>query len=285
MIENTLSTATTVGEARAILLHHLGDTLEIDHLLCATLRCERSRLYAHRQMKISRADRLHLQTRLQRRLQGVPLAYVTGSCEFFSLELEITPDALIPRPATETLVEAALATMKQQARVLELGTGCGAVAITLAQQRPDATITACDISTDALALAQRNAKRHGVEVKYIESDWFNNLADQRFDLIVANPPYLDEQDPEVDPSVLAHEPRVALVARERGLACLHRIIADAPAHLYTPGALVLEHGYSQTTQVRKRLAAAGFSRLRCTRDLAGHPRVATGTKMPGRQTQ
>ena len=263
---------------RAVLHRRLDDTLEVDHLLCTTLRCERSHLYAHRQARLDRADRLRLETLLKRRLQGMPLAYVTGSCEFFSLKLETTPDALIPRPATETLVETALAAMKRRARVLELGTGCGAVAIALAHRRPDAAVTACDFSTDALALARRNAKRHGVEVRFVASDWFVGFAGQRFDLIVANPPYLDERDPEVTSSVRAYEPHVALFARERGFACLRRIVADAPAHLNDRGTLVLEHGYNQAARVGRMLSAAGFSELRRTRDLAGHPRVAVGRK-------
>ena len=278
MIENPGFYANTIGEARAILRNRLENTLEVDCLLCAVLNCDRSYLYTQQRATISRADKRRLETLLQRRLQGTPLAYLIGNCEFFSLELEIRPGVLIPRPSTETLVETALVTMQRQARVLDLGTGCGCVAIALARRRPDVTVTACDINADALALARQNAKRHNVRINFIESDWFAGLPDRHVDLIVANPPYVDKHDPELEPEVLAHEPRSALFAGERGLACLRRIVTDAPEHLHHGGALALEHGYTQAIEVDRMMAAAGIVESGCTPDLAGHPRVTMGFK-------
>lgn len=285
MTESAVSAAATtatatISETRAWLRHHLGNALETDHLLCFILGCERSYLYAHQEDKIDLARGRYLATLLHRRLQGVPLAYLTGSCQFFSLEFEITPTVLIPRPATETLVEVGLASMKKRAHVLDLGTGCSAVAVAIAHERPDATITACDNDPDALALARRNAKRHGVEIEFVGSDWFSRLTGRRFDVIVANPPYVDRDDPALDAEVAAHEPHTALFAQDRGLACLRRIIAAAPEHLHDQGVLALEHGYNQAVSVGWSMEATGFLDLGCSHDCDGHPRVTAGTWKP-----
>ena len=283
-------TANTVGEARAALHHYLNDGTESDQLLCHVLNCNRARLYAHPEAVLAPAYRQHLTELLQKRLDGTPLAYLTSVCEFFSLEFEVTPAVLIPRAETETLVETALTLIPEStpdgAHVLDLGTGCGAIAIAIAHARPDATIIACDNNRAALTLARRNAERHGVSnVSFVESDWFEKLPDTAcdtgaFNLIAANPPYVAADDPALDPNVIAHEPDTALLAANKGLACLQQIIADAPARLRDRGALALEHGYNQVEDVARMMRAAGLSHVHCTHDLAGHPRVTVSTKQP-----
>lgn len=280
MTENSVTSPVTVGEAQAGLRLHLGDTLETDRLLCFALGCERPYLYAHQEVRIDLAQGRRLAALLRRRLQGVPLAYLTGNCEFFSLEFEVTPAVLIPRPSTEVLVEVALGAMKKRANVLDLGTGCGAIAVAIARERPDVTLTACDNDADALALARRNAKHHGVEIEFAKSDWFSRLSGRRFDVIVSNPPYVEENDPALDPEVAVHEPHTALFAQDCGLACLRRIVAAAPEHLHNQGVLALEHGYNQADSVGWSMQASGFCNLRYTRDFDNHPRVITGIRKP-----
>ena len=221
---------------------------------------------------------------MQKRLGGVPLAYLTGTREFFSLTFEVTPNVLIPRQETETLVEVALALAPEDTHVLELGAGCGAVAIALADKRTDLRITACDNSHDALVLASRNAKRHSAPgITFVESDWYEQLPDVLFDLIISNPPYVGTDDPDLDPAVAASEPAAALFAQNGGLACLQRIIDGAPARLRDGGALAVEHGHRQAGSVSRMMKDAGFDKVHCSRDLAGHPRVTSGVRrwLPG----
>ena len=271
--------ATSVGEARAILKHRLNDGSEADSLLCHTLACERADLHAHPETPLQPIQQRQLDTLMNKRLSGSPLAYLTGQQEFFSLQFEVTPAVLIPRPETETLVEVALAQVPQNARILDLGTGCGAIAITLACTRPDAVVTACDNSRDALAVAMRNAQRlNAPNVSFVQSDWFKRLPEMHYDLIISNPPYVDRGDLALDPAVTAHEPLNAVIAPQNGLACLRQIIAAAPAWLADHGALAVEHGYTQGHSVARLMQAAGFNNIRRTSDPAGHPRVTVGVR-------
>ncbi len=274
-----LPAAATIGTARAILRRRLNSGIEADCLLCRTLACARPYLYAHPETVLAPARKRRLETLLQRRLDGVPLAYLTGVREFFSLEFEVTPAVLIPRPETETLVEIAIKIAPGNADVLDLGTGCGTIAVALARARPDAAITACDNSRGALAVAIRNAQRLGASnVSFVASDWFEQLPDARYDVIVANPPYVRDGDPDLDPAVAAYEPTAAVVAQDHGLADLRRIIGGAPARLRDGGALAVEHGHTQAAAVAGLMHAAGFSDIHCAADLAGRPRVSIGTK-------
>ena len=271
-----LSGVSTVGEARATLRRRLDSGVEADSLLCRVCGCERARLYARPETTLTPTQRRRLEALAEKRAGGVPLAYLVGAREFFSLEFEVAPGVLIPRPETETLVETALALAPKDARVLDLGTGCGAVAVALARARPDTRITACDNSDNALLLAKRNAQRHSVRVSLFRSHWFDHLPRTRYDLIVANPPYVSADDPDLDPAVTTHEPAAAVVAREGGLACLREIIEAAPARLRDGGALAVEHGYEQAEAVARLMRSAGFDDVRCAPDLAGRPRVSSG---------
>ena len=278
MTENALSCADTIGKARAKLREYLTSDSEGDYLLCHILKCQRSYLYAHQEEMLENKQTQDLQHLFQQRLEGVPLAYLTGTREFFSLEFEVNSEILIPRPETELLVEVVLPLIPNQAHVLDLGTGCGAIAIAIASENPDATITACDNNANALVLAKRNAQRHKVNISFIKSDWFSQLPHTYFDVIVSNPPYISIHDTHLDSAVMIHEPHTAIFAENNGLACLNKVITGAPARLKSQGILALEHGYDQSEGVATMMKSAGFSDIHCTRDLAGHPRVTVGVK-------
>jgi len=212
------------------------------------------------------------------RVSGHPVAYLVGVKEFYGLPLRVTPDVLIPRPETEELVEAALERLpRDEARkVLDLGTGSGCIAVAIARQRPAAQVTAVDSSSPALALARENAAALDVEVEFLPSDWFAALGGRRFDLIVANPPYVAADDPHLRRGDLRFEPRPALAAGADGLAELRRIVGAAPKHLRPRGWLLLEHGYNQAEACRDLLHNAGFGELVFRADIAGLPRIAGG---------
>ncbi len=219
----------------------------------------------------------------ERRLQGEPVAYILGEREFFGLELRVAPAVLIPRPETELLVELALARIPADAplRVLDLGTGSGAIAIALAKQRSRARLTAVDVDYAALALARENARRHGVSVRFFCGDWFGALQGERFDLVVANPPYVAADDPHLALGDVRFEPRRALVGGVDGLDCIRAIAAGASAHL-APGAwLLVEHGYDQAAACRALFEAQGFLEVQSWSDLAGIARASGGRTARG----
>ena len=217
---------------------------------------------------------------ITQRLSGIPVAYLTGRKAFYGLDLQIDPRVLDPRDDTETLVDWALSVLPpdQPTRVLDLGTGSGAVALAIAHQRPAAHVTATDASPDALAVARVNGQRLNLPVRWLPGawrDWFAPLAPgERFDLIVSNPPYVAEGDPHL--SALAHEPRAALVSGHYGLDDIRRIITGAGAHLAPGGWLLLEHGHDQAQAVRDLLAQAGYAQVQSCRDLAGIERCSGG---------
>jgi len=216
-----------------------------------------------------------------RREAGEPLAYLLGSAYFFDLEFAVTPDVLIPRPDTEVLVREAAALVQgaASARIVDLGTGSGIVAIVLARLCPHAEVSAVDLSPAALAVARTNAVRHGAAVRFLEGDWFAPISDERFDLIVSNPPYGCVGDPHLLRDGLPFEPQLALVdglAAGDGLACIRAIIEGAPRRLEEGGWLLIEHGYDQAVQVRQLLAAAGFGEISSTFDAAQIERVSRG---------
>lgn len=214
---------------------------------------------------------------VQKRNQGMPIAYLTGYREFWSMDFEVSPSVLIPRPETELLVEISLEWIRtrHQPRVLDLGTGSGAIAISLATERPDAEITAIDASSLALALARKNAHRlncHNVE--FIESDWLQSLEKtRRFDLIVSNPPYIPEKDPHLSRGDLRFEPLSALASGPDGLDDIRRITSEAVGFLAPDGSLAFEHGFDQADAVQKILAEAGYTEIQTHMDLQRHPRV------------
>ena len=223
-----------------------------------------------------------------RRAAGEPLAYLVGEAEFRGRVFQVTPDVLIPRPETEVLIDLAVDRLKtlKTARVLDLGTGSGIVAISLALECPQAQIIAVDLSPGAISVARNNAGRLGAGVSFLEGDWFAPLQGESFDLIVANPPYIAEGDPHLAGDGLPFEPVMALSDQEKGgdgLACIRRIVAAAPAHLLPGGWLLFEHGYDQGAASRALLTAAGWATPATWPDLAGIDRVSGGQFVgPGR---
>ncbi|MEM5451927.1 MULTISPECIES: peptide chain release factor N(5)-glutamine methyltransferase [Paraburkholderia] len=220
-----------------------------------------------------------------RRVQGEPIAQLVGAREFYGLDFDVTPDVLIPRPDTELLVETALAALEGIAlpRVLDLGTGSGAIAVALASSRPDARVWAVDRSAAALEVAARNAaklldaQRPGGPLAFVPGSWYDTLdAALRFDAIVSNPPYIASGDPHLERGDLRFEPRGALTDEADGLTALRAIVAGAPARLAPAGVLWMEHGYDQAAAVRALLEDAGFKDVRSERDLAGIERISGG---------
>ena len=218
-----------------------------------------------------------------RRQTGEPIAYLLGQREFYSLEFAVSPDVLIPRPETELLVELALRGINGGARrVVDLGTGSGALAIAIAKNAPAADVSAVDVSAQAIAVARANADRHGVSIRLLTSDWFAALGDERFDLIVANPPYVPCNDPHLGEGDLRFEPRDALVGGADGLDSIRTIVERAPAHLSSGGWIAIEHGYDQGGRVAALLIASGFKEVTRHNDLAGIWRVTSATTAAGR---
>lgn len=215
---------------------------------------------------------------LERRRAGEPVAYLLGRQGFWSLDLEVAPHTLIPRPDTELLVETALALGPGgPARVLDLGTGTGAIALALACERPAWQVLGVDRVSEAVQLAERNRARLGLgNVRFVESVWFSTLGGERFALIVGNPPYIAADDRHLNEGDVRFEPASALVAGEDGLDDIRRIVAEAPEHLEAGGWLLLEHGYDQAEAVRALFAARGFAAVESRRDLGGHQRITLG---------
>ncbi|MBI4937518.1 MAG: peptide chain release factor N(5)-glutamine methyltransferase [Nitrosomonadales bacterium] len=262
-------------EARALLGRALGNV-------------SRAWLIAHEPDPVASEQQATFEQLLIRRLAGEPIAYILGEREFFGLTFLVTPATLIPRPDTELLVELALQRIPQPSpsyarrgeslfRVLDLGTGCGAIALSIALERPDAEITAVDVSPKALAVAQENVRRLGTgKVCLLRSDWFSELANERFDLAISNPPYIADSDAHLEQGDLRFEPRAALASGADGLDDIRRIVAQAKTHLKPGGWLLFEHGYDQAAAVRDILREAGFGAVFSARDLAGIERVSGG---------
>jgi release factor glutamine methyltransferase len=216
---------------------------------------------------------------VERRRRGEPVAHIVGHRGFWSFDLAVTADTLIPRPETELLVDLALARLPMDgpSRVLDLGTGSGAIALAIAHERPAAIVTAVDIDARTLAVAAKNAARLGLDrVRILRSDWFSAIAGETFELIVANPPYIAESDPHLREGDLRHEPRHALASGRDGLDDIRRIVATAASALAPGAALLIEHGWTQGEAVRALFVAIGFVGVRTATDLEGRDRVTVG---------
>lgn len=250
--------------------------LDAELLLASALGKPRSFVYAWPDHRPTSTLRERFEASVAARAGGQPVAYTLGSREFFGLDLAVSPAVLIPRPDTELLVEQALEhlPLDSTARIVDLGTGSGAVALALAQQRPAACIVATDRSVEALSVAHANAQHLGLSAAFLRGDWCAPLGDACFDLVVANPPYVAEGDPHL--ADLAAEPMCALVAGPDGLDALRAIVAQAPRVLRPGGWLLLEHGFDQAEAVRNLLADAGFCAVASEHDLGGHERVSFG---------
>ncbi len=248
-------------------------------LLGHVLRRDRAWLAAHGDQPMTANEATAFDALARRRRDGEPIAYLTGRREFYGLDLEVTPDVLIPRPETELLVELALVRIdaNENTEVLDLGSGSGAISLAIASERPHSAVLGVDVSAAAVALARRNASRlHVGNVAFIESDWFSAVPKKRFDAIVANPPYVAAGDEHLSQGDLRFEPPAALAAGADGLNAIRAIVAGVAAYL-SPGAwLLIEHGYDQADPVMAMLRGAQFSDVQSRRDLAGIPRIALG---------
>jgi release factor glutamine methyltransferase len=248
--------------------------LDAEVLLARALDLPRSYLIAHPDDVLDDASLSRYFRAVGRRREGVPLSYITGEKEFWSLSLAVGPGVLVPRPETELLVELALREIPrcEEYSVLDLGTGSGAIAIALASERPHCHIVASDISAAALAVARRNAARHGLaNIEFLEGDWTSPVVDRVFDLVVANPPYVRAGDPALDE--LRFEPQRALTAGCDGLDAIRTLARDCGSLLKPAGLLLLEHGADQQDGVARILAAEGWTGVGCFRDPGGRPRV------------
>ena len=266
----------------ALVLDSGSARIEVQMLLQQVLDASRAYLLAHPEQALNEAQEASYRALLQRRLAGEPLAYILGEREFYGLNFRVTPATLIPRPDTELLVELALQRISPRGafRVLDLGTGSGAIALSIAHARPDVEVTAVDASQEALDVARENAQRLNIaNVRLLCSDWFFALTGERYDLIVSNPPYIADGDAHLAQGDLRFEPRTALASGAEGLDDIRRIVAGAKGHLKADGWLLFEHGYDQAERARELLRQNGYSGVFSARDLAGIERVSGG-KVP-----
>lgn len=261
------------------------DRLDARLLLQQVCACTHAELIAHPERPLSAAQHAQFDALLARRLAGEPLAYLLGSAYFAGLEFVVSPAVLIPRPETEVLVTQAQRRVQERMsgtaapRIVDLGTGAGIVAISLARLCPSARVTAVDISAAALAVARVNAQRHGAAIRFLQGDWYAPLGEERFDLIVSNPPYVADGDPHLQQNGLPFEPQLALtdgVAGGDGLACIRSVVAGAQRHLLPGGWLLIEHGFDQAVEASSLLRSAGFSEIGSWCDAAAIPRVTGG---------
>lgn len=250
------------ADARALLLHATGR----NHAF----------LIAHPEVLLTPSQQLAFDTLVERRAAGEPVAYLTGEREFYGVAFKVTPAVLIPRPETELLVQLALDRVPHDGRVLDLGAGSGCIGLTLVSQRSHLKIVLVDQSLEAIGVARENAKRLGVDAEFLHSDWYSGVGDTRYDMIVANPPYIAEGDPHLASGDLRFEPPAALTGGPDGLDCVRTIVAGGLEHLVAGGWLLLEHGYDQAPRVRALFTAAGYGEVFSARDLAGIQRVSGG---------
>ncbi|CAI0848978.1 Release factor glutamine methyltransferase [Serratia entomophila] len=264
--------------AAARLTHSDSARRDAEILLGFVTGRARTFLMAFGETLLTPPQQQQLETLLARRERGEPVAYLVGEREFWSLPLSVSPATLIPRPDTECLVELALERLPAQpCRMLDLGTGTGAIALALASERPDCAVTGVDLHPEAVALAQHNAQKLNIgNAQFLQGSWFAPLAGQTFALIASNPPYIDAADPHLAQGDVRFEPGSALVAADRGLADLAAIVRQAPQYLQPQGWLLLEHGWQQGNSVRELLQAAGFSAVATHRDYGGNDRVTLG---------
>lgn len=252
------------------------DALENRILLCHTLNLTRVGLITQSERQVTDEEAATLNALVARRQHGEPIAYIVGRREFFGLDFAVSDAVLIPRPDTELIVELAIDRLPQGGLALDMGTGSGAIAVALAHTRPDAQVTALDVSAAALGVARANAASNGATVRFLQSDWFTALGDERFDLIASNPPYIAAGDAHLAQGDLRFEPVGALTDHADGLSALRSIVAGAAKHLNHHAWLLLEHGYDQAGAVRALLVDHGYSDVQSWRDLSGIERVSGG---------
>ncbi len=283
-----MSTSESLGEilkrdsqrlATALNLELSTARIEVQCLLQAALNVNRAYLLTHPERVLNADEVTRYEALCERRLQGEPVAYLLGVREFYGLDFKVTPATLIPRSDTELLVELALQRIPQRGvcRVLDMGTGSGAIALSIAHERPDVHVVAVDASEAALAVARENAQRLGIaNVHFFHSDWFSQLSGEYFDLIASNPPYIEVGDVHLSQGDVRFEPMSALASGCDGLDDIRRIFNETKNHLNPGGWLMLEHGYNQAERVRQLMRQHGFTEVASMLDLAGIERVTMG---------
>jgi len=252
--------------------------LDIELLLSYVLECDGVYLRAWPEKSVSETQLQQFQLLYQRRKLGEPIAHLLGTRAFWSLDLSVTPDTLIPRPDTEILIEHALSLdLPESSKVLDLGTGTGAIALSLAAERKNWEVLATDRFPKILDLAKQNAQKNNLaSVKFLKSAWFNEITETGFNLIVSNPPYIDASDPHLSLGDVRFEPLSALVAGNQGLADIEEIISESKGYLINGGWLVLEHGYQQAKSVRQLFSESGYQHIKTIQDYGGQDRVSCG---------
>jgi release factor glutamine methyltransferase len=253
--------------------------LDAEVLLCQVLNQPRSHLRAWPDKQLQPEQLAAFLALLKQRQQGTPIAYITGNREFWSRDFHVTPDVLIPRPDTERLIELSLKLIpaNELIKIIELGTGSGIIAITLAAERPLAQLTATDFSAAALRIARLNADKHHINnIEFYQSDWFADVPEAKFKLIVSNPPYIAEDDSHLQQGDVRFEPQTALSAPEQGLADIKIIAGAARNYLESGGHLLIEHGYNQQQQVQALFKDLHYDKVQTYTDLSGQPRVTYG---------
>jgi release factor glutamine methyltransferase len=268
-----VASGATIGALQAALPL---EPLENRILLCHALGLSRVSLITQSERALTAAEAAALSALVQRRLGGEPIAYIVGRREFFGLDFQVNDAVLIPRPDTELIVELALERLTPDGRLLDMGTGSGAIAVAVAHTRPEARVMALDVSEAALDVARANAAANAAAVRFVRSDWFAALGTETFDVIASNPPYIAAGDVHLAQGDLRFEPAGALTDHADGLSALRAIIGGAGAHLAAGGWLLLEHGYDQASAVRTLLADRGYTDVQSWRDLAGIERVSGG---------
>ena len=267
--------------ARQLAIHSDSPQLDADVLLCHVLQKDRSHLRAWPEKVLDETQLSAFEILFQQRLAGKPIAYLTGRREFWSLDLKVNEHTLIPRPETELLVETVLERYSAGSNIqlADLGTGSGAIALAIASERPQWNITASDIDAHSLELAQYNAQQHQLKnIHFVQSNWFQALQGQTFDIIVSNPPYIPEADPHLEQGDIRFEPRRALSSGQDGLDDIRLLAAQAPLHLKPGGLLLVEHGYDQQPQVQHIFNKNHYINIRQAQDILNQPRLTMGNK-------